>query len=70
VTLFNGAAKIYESPATTVSHISNEELKTVPLNLQINLASVPPGRYDCQLTILNPTDQKATFWRTSMSIVP
>ena len=70
VTLFNGAAKIYESPATPASHVSNEELKTVPVNLQINLASVPPGRYDCQLTILNPADQKATFWRTSISVVP
>jgi hypothetical protein len=70
VTLFSGASKVYESPAASVSHVSNEELKTVPVNVQINLASVPPGRYDCQLTILNPTDQKATFWRTSISVVP
>ncbi len=70
VSLYNGASKVFETPATAASRVANEELKTVPLNLQLSFADVPPGRYDCQLTILNPGNQKATFWRTSIALVP
>jgi len=70
VTLYNGGSKVFETPATAASHVANEELRTVPLNLQLSLADVPPGRYDCQLTVLNPSVQMATFWRTSIALVP
>jgi VWFA-related protein len=70
VTLYAAGSKVFETPATAVSHVANEELKTIPVNLQLSLADVPPGRYDCQLTILDPADQQAAFWTTSIDLVP
>jgi hypothetical protein len=35
----------------------------VPLN------KLTPGRYTCQVSVLDPTNQKAAFWRGQMVIV-
>ena len=32
--------------------------------------SLPPGRYDCQVTVLDPTGQKAAFWQAPIVLVP
>ena len=32
--------------------------------------SLATGRYDCQVTVLDPTGQKAAFWRAPIVIVP
>ena len=32
--------------------------------------SVPPGRYDCQVTVLDPSGQKAAFWRVPIAVIP
>ena len=29
-----------------------------------------PGRYDCQVTVVDPTGQKAAFWQAPVAIVP
>ena len=31
---------------------------------------LPPGKYNCQITILNPTGQKAAFWQAPVVLVP
>jgi hypothetical protein len=37
--------------------------------VSVPLGSIEPGRYDCQLTVLDPETQKAAFWRTPLAIV-
>jgi hypothetical protein len=34
------------------------------------LASLSPGRYDWQVTVIDPAGQKAAFWQTAIAIVP
>jgi hypothetical protein len=29
-----------------------------------------PGRYECQVTVVDPETQKAAFWRASVVLVP
>jgi hypothetical protein len=48
----------------------NNTVRTVPLKLEFNLAKLPTGKYDCQLTVLDPAEQKAALWRTPIAIVP
>ena len=33
------------------------------------LESVAPGRYDCQVTVLDPNGQKAAFWRAPIVVI-
>jgi hypothetical protein len=34
------------------------------------LDKLPPGQYDCQVTVLDPTGQKAAFWQAPIVIIP
>ena len=45
-------------------------MKTVPISISIDLDQLPPGHYDCQVTVLNPTEQKGMFWQVPVMVVP
>ena len=45
-------------------------LKTVPLKFSLALGKLPPGKYNCQVTVLDPTSQKAAFWQAPVMLVP
>ena len=43
--------------------------KAVPIRLQVPLAGLPAGRYDCQVTVLEPAGRKIAFWQAPIAIV-
>ena len=43
--------------------------KAVPLQFSVSLAKLPPGQYNCQVTVLDPTAQKAAFWQAPIVVV-
>jgi hypothetical protein len=42
----------------------------VPLRFSVPLESLATGRYDCQVTVLDPAGQKVAFWRAPVVLVP
>ena len=36
----------------------------------MSLAKLPPGEYTCQVTVLDPNDQKAAFWQAPVLLIP
>jgi len=42
----------------------------VPLSFDIPANTLPPGKYDCQVTVLDPTGQKGSFWQAPIMVVP
>jgi hypothetical protein len=44
--------------------------KTAPLKFSIGLGKLPPGRYNCQVTVLDPKSRKAAFWQAPVMVVP
>jgi VWFA-related protein len=44
--------------------------KAVPLRFSVPLERFAPGRYDCQVTVLDPAAQKVAFWRAPIVVVP
>jgi hypothetical protein len=44
-------------------------LKTVPLKFDLALSKLPPGKYDCQVTVLDPATKKAAFWQAPVMLV-
>jgi VWFA-related protein len=70
VTFYQGQRKIYETQPTAITPAMLTHLGTVPINFTIGLQSLAPGQYDCQVTILDPTTTKATFWRSQIAVVP
>jgi hypothetical protein len=42
----------------------------MPIKFSLSLAKLNPGGYTCQVTVLNPSSQKAAFWQAPIVIVP
>jgi hypothetical protein len=41
----------------------------MPLTFDLGVDSLPRGEYDCQVTILDPSTQKAAFWKAPIKLV-
>ena len=70
VTFYRGQVKAFETPPLPVSEGLNNRIKTMPLKLSISLGKLPPGRYNCQVTVLDPKAQKAAFWQAPVMLAP
>ena len=70
VSLYQGGTKVFETQPVSVTPEAGSRLGVVPLNFTIGLNQLPAGQYDCQVTILDPTDEKGTFWKAPILIVP
>jgi VWFA-related protein len=70
VSLYQGQKKVFETQPIAVTPAATSRLGMVPLNFTIGLSEIPPGQYDCQVTILDPGNQKGTFWQAPLMIVP
>jgi hypothetical protein len=69
VALYRGTAKVFETQPMAVTAGLDPKTKAVPLRFVLSLASLAPGQYDCQVTVLDPTAQKAAFWQAPIVII-
>jgi VWFA-related protein len=70
VSLYQGHTKVFETQPTAVTPAATNRLGMVPLSFSIGLNQLPPGQYDCQVTVLDPTETKGTFWQGQIMLVP
>ena len=70
VTFYRGSAKAFETPPLPVVAGLDTKSKAVPLRFSLPLNKMAPGEYVCQVTILNPADQKAAFWQAQVMLIP
>jgi hypothetical protein len=72
VAFFRGDTKVFE----TMPYIVDQGMKVqthgvpVPIKLTVPLESLPSGDAVFQVTVLDPTTQKAAFWQAAVKIVP
>jgi hypothetical protein len=70
VSFYQGQTKVFETHPMEVTSSMSNSLKTMPLRFSIGLSPLPPGEYNCQVTVLNPDGQKSAFWQTPITLVP
>ena len=70
VTFYRGQTKAFETPPLPVSEGMDPKTKAVPLRFNLALSKLQPGKYDCQVTVIDPTNQKANFWQAPVVLVP
>ncbi len=70
VTFYRGEVKAFETLPLAVTDGLDAKSKAVPLRFSLPLDKLPPGQYDCQVTVLDPTGQKAAFWQAPIVIIP
>jgi hypothetical protein len=70
LSLYRGDEKVFETSPLPVIGGMHPKSKAVPIRVSVPLGGIEPGRYDCQITVLDPDTQKAAFWRMPLAIVP
>jgi VWFA-related protein len=69
VTLYQDGKKLFETPPKSIEPNAANRLGTMPLSFDLGVDKLPRGRYDCQVTVLDPSAQKAAFWRAPILLV-
>ncbi len=70
VSFYRGDVKVFETAPLAVTTGLDAKTKAIPLRFSLPLADLPPGRYDCQVTVLQPDGNKAAFWRAGVVLIP
>ena len=69
VSLYRDQRKVFETKPLEVSPNPNTRLQVTPINFNIDLSSLSPGKYDCQVSVLDPTTGKSSFWQEPIMLV-
>jgi len=69
VAFYRGQTKVFETPPQAIKEGMSNRLKTMPMRFDLALDPLPPGEYNCQVTVLDPTGQKAAFWQAPVMVV-
>jgi VWFA-related protein len=69
VSFYRGDVKAFETAPMMVTDGLDPKTKAVPLRFSVPLDGFATGRYDCQVTIIDPTAGKIAFWRAPIVIV-
>jgi VWFA-related protein len=70
VTFYRGHTKAFETPPLPVTEGLDAKTHAVPLRFSLALSKLPPGKYDCQVSVVDPGSQKAAFWQAPVMLVP
>lgn len=69
VTFYRGQTKAFETSPLSITEGLPNKLRTMPLKFSLSLDKLTPGRYNCQVTVLDPAGQKAAFWQAPVMLV-
>jgi hypothetical protein len=70
VSFYRGQSKAFETPPLRVNEGLDLKSKAVPLKFSLALGKLHPGKYNCQVSVLDPTGNRAAFWQAPVMLVP
>jgi len=69
VTLYRDQKKALDTPPIAVMPEVGSRLGIVPLSFHVGLGKLAPGKYQCQVSVLDPAGHRATFWQAPIMLV-
>ncbi|MEP6960703.1 MAG: VWA domain-containing protein [Acidobacteriota bacterium] len=70
VAFYRGKIKAFETTPLEIRDGLEPRSKAVPIRFSVPLNMLEPGRYTCQVLVLNPTTQKFAVQRVAMILLP
>ena len=67
--LYQGERKVYESSPARLSRFNSKRENTISLQLKTSLSDLKPGRYVCQVNVIDELGHKFAFPRASIAVV-
>jgi hypothetical protein len=59
-----------ETQPSIATPASDNRLGMAAFHFSIPLTTLAPGEYDCQVTVIDPTGRKSTFWQAPIKVIP
>lgn len=69
VSLYRDQKKALDTAPIAVMPEAGSRLGIVPLSFHVGLGKLAPGRYRCQVSVLDPAGHRATFWQAPIMLV-
>jgi hypothetical protein len=69
-TLYQNGKSVYESKPKAITKPSANSFRKLPFSFEIENDQLPRGRYDLQITVLDPVKLKSSIWRTQVMLAP
>ena len=69
-TFYRDDKPVMQTAPVAVTDGLQAKSKAVPLNFNVSLADLAPGKYECQITVLDSAAQKANYWRAPIAVTP
>jgi hypothetical protein len=70
VSFYRGKVKAFETAPLEIAEGLDAKTKALPIRFSVPLDKLQPGRYTCQVSVLDPAAQKFAFWRAPIVMVP
>jgi hypothetical protein len=70
LSFYRGKIKAFETAPVQINQGLKEKSKAVPVSFSVPLATLQPGRYTCQINVVNPGAQKFAVWRSPVVLLP
>ena len=69
LSFYQGGVKSFQTEAVHVKNVSASRQHAVPVEFEMALASLKPGKYMCQVNLVDEIGQKFAFSRAPMVLV-
>ena len=68
--LLSGGVKVYETPLVTAQTLNDPQRDAVAFQFDVPLAQLKPGKYVCQINVIDDAGGSFTFPRLAMRVLP
>jgi hypothetical protein len=69
VSLYKDGKKAFESAPLVAMPETSSKLGVTPFSFHLSLGSLAAGRYECQISVLDPTGKRVAFWVNPVMLV-
>lgn len=69
IAVYQGDRKVLETPAARAATLDPQRPATLPVWLQLPVDKIPPGKYECQVNLIDQFGRKFAFPRSSFAVV-
>jgi len=70
VSFYRGKQLAFQTEPLIIKDGLNPKSKAIPIRMSVPLSKLLTGKYDCQVSVLNPTTQKRMFSRAPIMVLP
>ena len=70
VSFYRDGMKIHEGRPVAVPPAAQSRLHMAPFSFTVAAGTLPAGKYECHVTILDPAKGKAAFWQATILVNP